>query len=60
MEAKLLRIKELIEAKEKIDTELEELISGGVRQPKQRLCKKCGEPGHGTKTCPQTSLAPEN
>ena len=60
MEARLQRIKELIEAKERIDSELEGLISGTARPPKQKLCKKCGEPGHSAKTCPQASLPLEN
>jgi len=58
MDAKLTRIKELIEQKEAIDTELASLIAGApvmVRKP--RTCKICGQEGHTARTCPTKSSA---
>jgi hypothetical protein len=53
MDDKLRRIKQLIEEKERIDSELEGLINGTVTKvAKQRTCKICGEPGHNSKGCP--------
>jgi hypothetical protein len=53
MDAKLARIKELIDRKEAIDTELESLIAGGpVKVPKPRACKICGQEGHTARACP--------
>jgi hypothetical protein len=57
LDAKLARIKELIEIKERTDTELESLIAGAsVKEFKQRVCKNCGQPGHSPKACPQRQL----
>jgi hypothetical protein len=57
LDAKLARIKELIEIKERTDTELETLIAGAsVKEFKPRACKNCGQPGHSPKACPQRQL----
>jgi hypothetical protein len=59
LNAKLARIKELIEIKERTDTELEALIAGAfVKEFKPRVCKNCGQPGHSPKACPQGQLPP--
>lgn len=55
MEDRLQRIRELIDLKDKTDTELETLIAGGTvaEKPKQtRSCKTCGQTGHRADTCP--------
>jgi hypothetical protein len=52
MDAKLKRLKELIELKERTDAELEALLGGAVRVIKQRACKVCGQPGHRSDNCP--------
>jgi hypothetical protein len=53
MDAKLARIKQLIEQKEAIDSELESLIAGApVKVRKPKTCKICGEEGHTARTCP--------
>jgi len=53
MDSKLKRIKELIEQKEKIDSELESLINGTASgASKQRTCTICRQPGHNAKSCP--------
>jgi hypothetical protein len=47
LDAKLARIKELIEIKEGADTERESLIAGAsVNEFKQRVCKNCAGPTH--------------
>jgi hypothetical protein len=57
MDAKLTRIKELIEIKERTDSELEALIAGStIKGSKPRVCKTCGQVGHGAKDCPQRQL----
>lgn len=51
MDDKLTRVKELIDAREKIDAELAGLIVGyGTR--KIQKCGACGAEGHNAKTCP--------
>jgi hypothetical protein len=56
MDARLTRIKELIEQKQAIDTELEGLIAGApVKARKPRTCKHCGQEGHTPRACPTKS-----
>ena len=55
MEAKLLRIKELIETKERVDAELEEML-GGASVKKRVTCSHCGQEGHTARTCPTKGL----
>jgi hypothetical protein len=52
MDARLLRIRELITEQERIETELGTLIAGGKERKTQR-CSKCGEEGHSSRTCPK-------
>jgi hypothetical protein len=56
MDEKLSRIRELIELKEKTDTELAALIGGGqlpeARQRKPQACSLCHAEGHTARTCP--------
>jgi hypothetical protein len=57
MEARLQRLKELIEQKEKVDAELESLLGGApVKESKPRVCSGCGTEGHTLRSCPQKSL----
>jgi hypothetical protein len=53
MDARLTRIKQLIEQKEAIDAELESLIAGApLKERKARTCNSCGQEGHTARTCP--------
>jgi hypothetical protein len=41
------------------DSELEALIAGStIKGTKPRVCKTCGQLGHGAKDCPQRQLPP--
>jgi hypothetical protein len=52
MDSRLARIKELIEQKQAIDSELESLIQGGaVKIRKPKTCAICGAQGHTARTC---------
>lgn len=52
MEARLQRIKELIETKERVDAELESLLGGTpIKESKPRVCSKCGKEGHTSRSC---------
>jgi Zinc knuckle len=54
MDSRLARIKELIEQKEAIDSELESLIAGeSVKIRKTKTCSSCGTEGHTARTCPK-------
>jgi Zinc knuckle len=56
MDARLLRIRELITEQERIETELQALMGGGgVKERKPQTCSKCGEPGHSVRTCPKNT-----
>ncbi len=57
MDARLRRIKELIEQKEAIDTELESLIGGApVHLKRPPRCTRCKAEGHTVRTCPQQQM----
>ena len=57
LDARLIRIRDLIVQKEQIDTELEALIGGSpVKESKPRACSTCGQEGHTSRSCPQKSL----
>lgn len=54
MEAKLQRIKELIETKERVDAELEEMLGGTVKKERKPLtCSTCGSSEHTARKCDQ-------
>jgi hypothetical protein len=56
MDAKLLRIKELIELKERTDAELESLLGGApLKGSKARVCSICNADGHTARSCPSKS-----
>jgi hypothetical protein len=58
MDSRLTRIKELIEQKEAIDSELDSLIAGGsVKIRKPKTCTSCGAEGHTARTCPKKAGA---
>jgi hypothetical protein len=58
LDAKLARIKELIEQKDAIHSELERLIAGApLKQVKVRVCTNCGAEGHPARSCPQKQLS---
>jgi hypothetical protein len=60
IDARIARVKELIEKREQLDAELNELLGGGVlREKRSSKCSKCGEPGHRATTCPTNQVAPE-
>jgi hypothetical protein len=49
---RIRRVKDLIQKREEIDTELAGLFGIAVKAKKTLRCSKCGEEGHNTKTCP--------
>ena len=56
MDAKLLRIKELIELKERTDAELETLLGGAsLKTGRVRVCSICNAEGHTARACPSKS-----
>jgi hypothetical protein len=60
MDAKLLRIKELIELKERTDSELESLLGGApLKGSKARAGSICNEEGHTACCCPTKSGEPQ-
>jgi hypothetical protein len=57
MEAKLARLKELIDLKERTDNEIAALLGGStVKETKARVCSNCHQEGHNVRACPQRSL----
>lgn len=52
IDGKIARAKVLIAQREEIDTELNQLLSGSVRERRAAKCSVCGEPGHRSSTCP--------
>jgi hypothetical protein len=52
IDAKIVRVKELIAKREELDAELQELLGGTVRERRSPKCSICGERGHRASTCP--------
>lgn len=52
MEERLIRIKQLIETKEQVDTELFALIGDDVKVRKSSRCSHCQKDGHTARNCP--------
>ena len=54
MDERLMRIKDLIETKERVDAELEELIGGSPERRKRasQKCSICDKEGHTARNCP--------
>ena len=55
MDERLTRIKDLIETKERVDAELDELIGGGALDKRKRSpqkCSNCEQEGHTARNCP--------
>jgi zinc knuckle protein len=56
MDARLQRIKELIEQKERVDAELENLLGGApLKAGRARVCSVCNAEGHTARSCPTKS-----
>jgi hypothetical protein len=54
LDERLTRIKDLIETKERVDAELEELIGGSPEKRKRspQKCSHCDKEGHTARNCP--------
>jgi hypothetical protein len=54
LDERLTRIKDLIETKERVDAELEELIGGSPEKRKRapQKCGACDQEGHTARNCP--------
>jgi hypothetical protein len=48
---RIARVKDLIQKREKIDTELAGLFGITVKAKTTLRCSKCGDKGHNAKTC---------
>jgi Zinc knuckle len=51
IDARILRVKELIAKREEIDAELASLFGMTIGSRKLQKCTNCGEPGHTARTC---------
>ena len=58
IDAKITRIKEVIAKREELDSELQELLGGTVREQRSPKCSNCGEPGHRVSTWPSKQNEP--
>jgi hypothetical protein len=60
LDERLMRIKDLIETKERVDAELEELIGGPSERRKRapQKCSNCEEEGHTVRNCPNKLPVP--
>jgi hypothetical protein len=58
LDAKIARIKALIEKREELDAEISELLGGAVREKRSPKCSVCGEAGHRATTCPAKVAEP--
>jgi hypothetical protein len=54
LDERLTRIRDLIETKERVDAELEELIGGSPERRKRapQKCGTCDQEGHTARNCP--------
>jgi hypothetical protein len=59
LDERLTRIKDLIETKERVDAELEELIGGSLEKRKRspQKCSSCEQEGHTARNCPTKTPA---
>lgn len=46
------RIRELLDARDKLDSEIRALVNG-EKERKPQSCSGCGETGHSLRTCPK-------
>jgi hypothetical protein len=54
---RIARVKDLIQKREEIDTELAGLFGITGKAKKTLRCSKCGDEGHNAKTCPSQQHA---
>jgi hypothetical protein len=52
IDSKIAHIKELIQKREDIDSELATIFGITLKPKKTLRCSRCGEEGHNAKTCP--------
>jgi len=53
----ITRVKDLIQKREDIDTELAVIFGITIKAKKALRCSRCGEEGHNAKTCPMQQPA---
>ena len=52
LDAKIAHVKDLIQKREEIDSELAATFGVTLKPKKILRCSRCGEEGHNAKTCP--------
>lgn len=52
------RIRELCDARDKIDAELRALVNG-EKERRPQSCKSCGAEGHNSRVCPKRPVSPD-
>ncbi len=57
---RIARVKDLIQKREEIDSELAGLFGIAVKARKTLRCSKCGDEGHNAKTCPSPQQQQQN
>ena len=47
------KVRELLDKRDEIDKELQEIFGTQPKERKPTTCSKCGQSGHTARTCPQ-------